>query len=107
MRLWFGALVAILLIGGGMSYLASASPDGLDAATQRGCQLTVRDGAPELTGHCIAQSVREHPMAASPLADYTVSGAPNSVGAAGVIGVLVTLGVAGGLFGLIARRGRD
>jgi cobalt/nickel transport protein len=34
-----------------------------------------------------------------------VGGGQNSVGAAGVIGVVVTLAVAGGLFWLLRRRG--
>lgn len=97
-------LLVTLLIAGGVSYLASASPDGLDSATLRGCQVVEHTGVPELTGQCIAQSAHDHPMAASPLADYAVAGAPHSVGVAGVIGVIVTLVLAGGLFRTIARR---
>ena len=43
-------------------------------------------------------------MAASPLADYAVGGGEGTVGVAGVIGVVVTLAVAGGLFWLLRRR---
>ena len=83
----------------------SASPDGLDSATLRGCQVVSHDGAEALTGQCIAQSSHGHAVAAAPLADYTIGGAQNSGGIAGVIGVLVTLVLAGGLFRLISRRG--
>ena len=43
-------------------------------------------------------------MATSPLADYASSGGEGTVGLAGIIGVLVTLVVAGGLFWLLRRR---
>lgn len=105
MRFRIGMLTVTLLIAGGMSYLASASPDGLESATLRGCQFVERDGTQVLAGQCIAQGSRGHAMAASPLADYTVDGVHNSTGAAGVIGVIVTLAVAAGLFRLISRRG--
>ncbi len=104
---WIGCLVVTLLVAGGLSYLASASPDGLDSATLRGCQVVERGGADELTGQCIAQSAHDHAMAASPLADYSLAGAQNSGGAAGVIGVVITLAVAGGMFRLIARGSRN
>ena len=103
---WVGFLVATLLIAGGVSYLASASPDGLDSAAQRGCQVVEHDGAAELTGQCIAQSAHDHAMAASPLADYSVGGVANSVGAAGVFGVLITLALAVGVLRLVARSSR-
>lgn len=103
---WVGFLVVTLVVAGGVSYLASASPDGLDSATLRGCQVLKRGGADELVGQCIAQSAHDHAMAASPLADYTVGGVQNSGGAAGVIGVVITLALAGGLFRVIARGSR-
>ncbi len=103
---WVGFLVATLLIAGGVSYLASADPDGLDSATLRGCQIVEGGGPAELTGRCIAQSEQHHALAASPLADYSVGGVENSGGAAGVIGVVITLALAGGLFRVIARGGR-
>jgi len=102
-RFWASFVLVILAIAGGVSYLASSSPDGLDSATLRGCQVVEVDGAEELTGQCIAQSATEHPVSSSPLADYTVLGADGSGGLAGVIGALLTLAVAGGLFWLIAR----
>lgn len=106
---WFrvGSMVVILLIAGGISQLASPSPDGLDAATLRGCQLIDSNGAEVLIGQCIAQSARGHMLAGSPLADYSFRGTEGSVGLAGIIGVAVTLAVAAGLFGIIARSSRS
>lgn len=100
---WVGFLVVTLLIAGGLSYLASSSPDGLDSATLQGCQVVERDGAEVLTGTCIAQNARDHAMVNSPLADYSVRGIADSGGIAGVIGVAVTLALAGGLFWVIGR----
>lgn len=102
---WVGFAAVILLIAGGLSYLASGSPDGLDATTLRGCEVVDRDGAEELTGQCIARSADDHAMAGSPLADYSIAGVAGSGGAAGVIGVAVTLTVAGGLFWMLGRGG--
>lgn len=100
---WVWSLVVTLVVAGGLSYLASGSPDGLDSATLRGCQFVENAGTEVLTGQCIAQSAQENAMAGSPLADYSVRGADGSVGVAGVIGVLVTLALAAGLFWVIAR----
>ena len=43
--------------------------------------------------------------AGSPLADYTVGGAEGTNGIAGVVGVVVTVVLAGGLFWVLRRRG--
>ena len=97
-----------LVIAGVLSYAASSSPDGLDSATQRGCETVEVNGAEQLRGNCIAQHAGDHAMASSPLADYSVSGlGDNSGGVAGVIGVVVTVLVAGGLFWLLARGRRS
>lgn len=101
---WVGFLVAILLIAGGVSYFASSSPDGLDSATLRGCDVVEVGGAEQLAGSCIAQGATPHAMSSSPLADYSIAGQSATGGIAGVIGALVTLAIAGGLFWLIARR---
>ncbi|WP_018333065.1 PDGLE domain-containing protein [Actinomycetospora chiangmaiensis] len=93
-------LLVALLLAGGASYLASGSPDGLDAVTQTGCRET--DGA--LQGWCIAQNAGEHASAGSPFADYAVGGDDALTGVAGVVGVIATLVVAGGLFWLLRRR---
>lgn len=103
-RMFWAVFVAVtLIIAGGVSYLASSSPDGLDSATLQGCEVIERVGAEELSGQCIARSATEHPMAGSPLADYSVGGVAGTGGLAGLAGVLVTLAVAGGVFWVIAR----
>lgn len=104
-RFYLGFLVVALLLAGLVSYLAYPHPDGLDTVTQEGCQVAEVDGHEQLTGTCIAQHATEHPTASSPLADYAVGGNASFTGIAGVIGVLVTLALAGGLFWLL--RGRD
>lgn len=96
--------VIALLIAGLLSYLASSHPDGLDSVTLEGCEVTEVNGAEQLSGECIAQHARDHDLAHSPLADYTVGGDDSLLGISGVIGVLVTLGVAGGLFWLTRPR---
>ncbi|MGH3883578.1 MAG: PDGLE domain-containing protein [Pseudonocardiaceae bacterium] len=98
--------VVALLIAGLLSYLASSNPDGLDSATLQGCQVTEVDGTEQVSGECIAQNARDHDLAGSPLADYTLGGNDGTVGVAGVIGVLVTLILAGGLFWLVRPRHR-
>lgn len=102
-RFWWVFAVITLLIAGGLSYLASSSPDGLDSATLRGCEVVETATGEELRGDCIARHADEHPLAGSPFADYAVTGAEGTGGLAGVIGVGVTLLIAGGVFWLIAR----
>ena len=57
---WAGFAGAILLIAGVASDFASSSPDGLDSATLRGCQVIQTAQGEELTGNCIAQHATEH-----------------------------------------------
>ena len=86
-----GLLVAALLIAGVASFYASAHPDGLEYVA-------------ESTG--FIDTARDHAIANGPLADYGIAGLDDarlSGGLAGVIGVIVTLVVAGGL-GLLLRR---
>ncbi|GAY10676.1 PDGLE domain-containing protein [Pseudonocardia sp. N23] len=105
-RFLIGFLLAALVIAGGVSYLASSSPDGLDSVTLHGCQVTETATGEQLDGACIAQNATEHPAATGPLADYSIGGAEHSVGLAGIIGVIVTVLAAGGLFWLLrGRRG--
>ncbi|OFJ55233.1 PDGLE domain-containing protein [Mycolicibacterium grossiae] len=103
---WVGCVAAILLIAGGVSYLASSSPDGLDATTLRGCEVVEVDGVEQLRGSCIAQQAAPHALESAPLADYAIGGREGTGGVAGVIGAVVTLALAGGAFWLIARRKR-
>jgi cobalt/nickel transport system permease protein/cobalt/nickel transport protein len=89
---WLVGLFLALLVAGVGSYYASSSPDGLEwAAEETGFADTARDSA----------------TADAPLADYAVDGEDGrlSGGTAGVIGVVVTLALAGGLALLVRRRG--
>lgn len=84
-------LLLTLLVGGVASYYASTHPDGLEyVAAQVGFGDRAEDSA----------------TADSPLADYQVGGndARWSGGTAGVIGVLLVLGLTGGLAWLVRRR---
>lgn len=86
----FGAVA--LVIAGLVSFYASAYPDGLEYVA-------------ELTG--FGDTAQDSASVGSPLADYAVTGVEDprlSGGLAGVIGVLVTLLLAGGLAWLLARR---
>lgn len=93
------ALVA-LICAGVLSYFADSDPDGLDSATLKGCEKV----AGQLTGDCIAKNAGDHHLADSPLANYAVGGDNRFTGVAGVLGVLATAAVAGGLFWLLRRR---
>jgi cobalt/nickel transport protein len=104
---WFlaGGLLVALLLAGVASSFASGSPDGLDYAAREGCTFNA-DG--EITGGtCMAQQEGEHQAADSPLADYGIRGIDNeflSTGLSGVLGVLITFAIGGGLFWLVRRR---
>jgi cobalt/nickel transport protein len=91
-RIFLVFLLAALLIGGVVSFYASGHPDGLEyVARSTGFLDTAKPSA----------------GAGSPLADYGVAGVRNlqlSRGVAGIIGVLVTLLLAGGLFWVLRRR---
>jgi cobalt/nickel transport protein len=100
------ALVA-LIFAGVLSYFADSNPDGLDSATLRGCEVVRTAQGDELRGDCIAQRAGEHRMSDSPLADYAVGGDRRLTGVAGVLGVLATAVVAGGLFWFLRRRPGD
>ncbi len=97
------ALVA-LVFAGVFSYFADSDPDGLDSATLEGCEVVETDAGEELTGDCIAKNAKDHDLADSPLADYAVGGDDRFTGVAGVVGVVGTLVVAGGLFWVLRRR---
>jgi len=104
---FLGFLAVALVVAGGLSYFASSDPDGLDTVTLHGCDVVETEAGEQLEGTCIAQNADDHSMAAGPLADYAVGGGEGTVGVAGVIGVVVTLAVASGLFWLLRRRGPD
>ena len=87
-----GLLVALLL-GGVASYYASSHPDGLEYVAER-------------TG--VLDSADDHAAGDGPLADYAVDGVEDdrlSGGLAGVIGIGVTLLLAGGIGYAVRRRG--
>ena len=96
-----GFLLIALVLAGGVSYFADSDPDGLDHATQVGCTVGQDES---LTGNCIAQNAKDHALKDGPLADYSVGGDSAFTGVAGVIGVIATLAVAGGLFWLLRKR---
>jgi cobalt/nickel transport protein len=99
-----GVLVALLLAGV-VSGFASSSPDGLEAAARKGCTFDADDNI--TGGDCLAKREAENQTADSPLADYGIRGlgeGPLSTGLAGVIGVLVTVGVGYAVFWLARRR---
>ena len=103
-RFLLGFLLAALVIAGGLSYLASPDPDGLDSVTLHGCTVSGTAAGEQLDGTCIAQNATESHTAASPLADYAVGGRDGTTGLAGIIGVLVTAVVAGLLFRVLRRQ---
>lgn len=85
-------LVVALLLGGVVSYYASSHPDGLEHVAE---QVGFGDSADESAA------------ADGPMADYQVEGVDDprlSGGLAGVIGILVTLALAGGLALVVRRR---
>ena len=88
-KFFIGFALVSLLIAGVLSYFASGEPDGLDK--------TVED-----TG--IAEHAREHPFAGSAFADYALGGDDRFTGLAGILGVLVVLGLSFGLFWLLRKR---
>jgi hypothetical protein len=86
-----GLLVALLLAGV-VSFYASRSPDGLNHVAQE---------------HGFAKTATPHKSDGSPLAGYSTKGVDNarlSRGIAGVAGVLLVLGLAGGLALVVRRR---
>ncbi|WP_026924841.1 PDGLE domain-containing protein [Glycomyces arizonensis] len=98
----FGALVALALAGG-LALFASSSPDGLESVMLEGCQ-TGADG--EISGgECALQQAGEHEIG-GPLADYGISFIDSETlggSLAGIVGVLLVLALATGLFWLLAR----
>ncbi|GAA1381889.1 energy-coupling factor ABC transporter permease [Catellatospora chokoriensis] len=97
-----GGLAVAAVLAGGVSYLASGSPDGLDATTLAGCTVDA-DGA--ITGgSCIAQRAADHELGGSFLADYGIKGIDDATGLAGLIGVALTFAVGLAIFWSVRRR---
>ena len=91
---WAVGLIVCLLVAGVASYYASSHPDGLEYVAEH-------------TG--FGHAAKDSATADSPLADYQTKGVDNerlSGGMAGVVGVLVMLGLSTGLFWVIRRRDR-
>jgi|UniRef100_UPI0040493D3E cobalt/nickel transport protein len=86
-----GVLVSALLAGGA-SFYANSNPDGLEKVAQ---------------DIGFIQSAKDNANADSSLADYGLKGIENerlSVGVAGLIGVVATGAISGGLFLLLRRK---
>jgi cobalt/nickel transport protein len=104
---WFlaGGLLVALLLAGVVSNVASSSPDGLDATARQGCTF---DAQGKITGGtCMLRREQQHQLAGGPLAGYGIRGIDNpylSTGLSGVIGVLITFALGGGVFWLVRRR---
>lgn len=88
----FVGLLISALVAGGASFYASSNPDGLEkVAGEIGFIKTAKD----------------HAKSDSTLAGYGVKGIENerlSVGVAGLIGVVATGAISGGLFLLLRRK---
>jgi cobalt/nickel transport system permease protein len=91
-KVWLAGLVTSLVLAGGVSFYASASPDGLEkVAADQG----------------IDKKTEEHAAAGSPLADYGVKDVEDarlSGGLAGVIGVGATIVAGSAVFWVVRRR---
>ena len=86
-----GALVVCLAVALLLAPEASSSPDGLE-------RVAIDEG--------FADTATDHALADGPIADYAIRGVDDerwSTALAGVLGVIVTFAVAGGVF-LIVRR---
>lgn len=87
-----GGLVVTLLLAGVVSYYASGDPDGLTKVSE---------------DKGFADTETEHDAADSPLAGYATKDVDNervSGGLAGVVGVIVVLGVGTGVAYAVRRR---
>ncbi|HEY5858395.1 MAG TPA: PDGLE domain-containing protein [Aldersonia sp.] len=98
-----GLAAVAAVVAGLLSYVASSQPDGLDATTQRGCQVV---GEGQLQGECIARHAGDHHLAWSPFADYTIGGNGALTGVAGILGVGATFAVLFALVRIIRARPR-
>ena len=88
-------LLICLLVAGVASYYASSHPDGLEYVAEQTGFLDTAD---------------DHATGDGPMADYSVDGVDSprlAGGLAGVVGVLVTLLLAGGIGYAVRRRRPD
>ena len=88
-------LLVSLVVAGVVSYYASAHPDGLNYVAEK-------------TGFISAETA--HHTSDSPFAGYSTKGVDNdriSGGLAGVVGVLLMLGLSTGLFWVLRRRDHE
>jgi hypothetical protein len=88
-------LVVALILAGIVSFYASSKPDGLEKVAE---------------DEGFLGSARDHGLGGSPLSDYATAGIDDarlSVGVAGILGVLITLLIAVGLFLIVRRLSRD
>lgn len=103
-----GFAVVALILAGIVSYFANSNPDGLDATTQKGCEVVQTEaGEEQLDGTCIAQNAEDHQLKDGLFADYAIGGDSRFTGVAGVVGVLATAAVGFGLFFLLRKRSRS
>lgn len=87
-------LVVALVLAFGVSRYASSSPDGLEKVA---------------ADNALDTDERDHSLSEGPFADYETRGVADagmSTGVAGVIGVMVTFAVAGGLVWFATRATR-
>ena len=92
-RFFAGFLIASLLVAGVASFYASTHPDALSAVAEQ-------------TG--LSKQEQKSPTVDAPFAGYETEGVADarlSGGIAGVVGCLLVLGVGGGLFRVLRRRG--
>lgn len=88
-------LAVSVLLGLGISPLASGAPDGLERVAE---------------AQGFAETAGEHGLAGSPLAGYRLEGFGDEglgTGLAGVIGVLTTFGLGYGLFAVLRTRSQS
>ena len=92
-RVFLGAgLLVALLLAGVVSLYASSSPDGLEKVAE---------------DQGFAQTAEDHALVDWPFADYSTRGVGDerlSGGLAGVVGVGITLAIAGGIVMAVRRR---
>jgi hypothetical protein len=88
-------LLLALVLAGGVSYYASGDPDGL-------AKVAAEQG--------LDKGEKAHDLEEGPFAGYETAGVGDgrlSVGVAGVVGVIVTFVLVGGLAMAVARRRRE